>query len=539
MLEGENMAQDEDEIDNSEDDADDSPTASSAIDSSDDSDDSDSSPSSMDPMVRQHLLQVAQKQANNNSLWTGLGRAAATLSTGLAGSNQPVNQQPFDAMESADQAPVQNVMNQQKNLSDSLKIQDQMAEAAKTQAAADPDSPQSIAAKNLIKRLYPGKFDDATLDKMSANDIGDSIMKPLELDQKVKAAQQAHSDKIADRMQGANDRQAAKADADHEKYVQHIEDSESKWRSDPASTRFDSMLSAATTGKAMIDKYRGREDDMPIQDIHALVSDRLKAITGATPTEQEISAQMPNTLKTRYAGAKSFLTGSPEGAGAGDFVKNIDSSFQEMEKTARQGLQNRQATVASSPRLSQDERDRLVQIGVPQPAYGQKSGSGGGTQNAGNYSPDVLQYAQTHKITPDQAQSIKQQRTGGQSPASSVAGSQPPAQQPQSVPSYLQPNPPGFAYGGVVGGLPSSNYAAAQAARMPHAPHLQLHAPRGYAGGGQIPGTPQVPYDNPINDTSIIKASPGEVMLPLHVTQAKDPALASYLYMKRLHGKVQ
>lgn len=469
------------------------------------------------PVLQQYLqskqkMAQAQAQADQNSKYSGLARAAATLSAGLAGSNQAVNQQPFNELDAEAKAPVANVLNEQKTAMNDLATQGKLRDAEKSEADTDPNSPQSVAAKALIKKLYPGKY-DASIDALSAADIGDSIMKPLELDQKIQAAKEAHEDKLADRNQASIDRAHAKTDSEHERYVQHIEDSEKGWRSDPASTRFDAMMGATATGKSLIDKYRGHEDDMPIQDIHALVSDRLKAITGATPTEQEIAAQMPHTLKTRWAGTKSFFTGSPEPAGAGDFVRNIDSSFQEMEQKARAGLLHRQQSVANSPRLSQEERDRLVQIGVPEASY-----KPAGQAPIANHPQDANAIAWANN---PKSKGWTQQKAAAILRANG------------------QDSPQGFAYGGSVGGLPSSNYAASQMSHTQHLPALHLHAPRGYADGGAIPGQPGLPQDNPVNDKVQIMATPKEVVLPLHVTQAKDPALAAYLFMKQLHGKVR
>lgn len=44
-----------------------------------------------------------------------------------------------------------------------------------------------------------------------------------------------------------------------------------------------------------------------------------------------------------------------------------------------------------------------------------------------------------------------------------------------------------------------------------------------FADGGVIPGTPKLPIDSPQNDNTLIKATPGEVVLPLSVTQSSNP----------------
>lgn len=483
-------------------------------------------PPPMNPVLQQYLqnkqqMADAQQQANKNQMFTGLARAGASLSAGLAHSNAPVNQAPFEAMAATDQQPVTDVQNAQKSQAQDLSNQTAAVDAQKKFNSTDPNSTESQAVRAQIKRLYGNKVDSATLDTMSASEIGDSIMKPLELDEKIQARKDEMIQRTADRGAASADRRAEKEDSNHEKYVQHVEDNEKSWRSDPASTRYDAMLSASTTGKTMIDKYRGHEDDMPIQDIHALVSDRLKAITGATPTEQEIAAQMPHTLYTKYSGVKSWLTGSPEPAGAGDFVKNIDSSFQEMEKTARAGLQHRQETVASSPRLTQDDRDRLVKIGVPEPAY--TSPSSQPPPNSG----------QDHA---SRAAEILAKRQAARAQQGSPAG-----------PSTPQSNPSGFAYGGTVQ-PPGFNHIRQPMAphptmpkplRLPKEPiaHMQvglkpMATPETFAQGGTVPGQPQVPYNSPANDTVTANLTPKEEVLPLSVTQSKHPSLAAYMHMK-------
>jgi hypothetical protein len=53
-----------------------------------------------------------------------------------------------------------------------------------------------------------------------------------------------------------------------------------------------------------------------------------------------------------------------------------------------------------------------------------------------------------------------------------------------------------------------------------------------FAQGGVIPGTPQVPFNSPQNDNTIIKATPGEVVLPLSVTQSPNAPQKAKEYME-------
>lgn len=424
-------------------------------------------------------LKAAQAQASQNDFLTGIARASASLSSGLAHSDTKVDNAPFDAMAASDQAPVKNFMEAQKAGTTNLEEQQKMATAQKTAADEDPNSPASMAKKALVQKLYPGKFSPEDLAQISAADIGESVLKPLELDAKIQASKEDRAGRYADRRTAAQDKIDTKQTAEHDKYLQHTEDAERGWRSDPASQRYDAQLAAAANGKTLIDRYRGREDEMPIQDIHALVSDRLKAITGATPTEKEIEAQMPSSAMGTRAHPIDSLMGKLHPAMAGDFVRNIDNGFKELEKTARAGLINRQTTVASSPKLTPEERERLVKVGVPLPVYSDDGQTAPAAQNPPQ--------ADLHNAVQEEIARRKMQR----------------ARSPQSVPqapSAVAQGTPGYAHGGVVGC---------------------------YSDGGRVPG-----IDDPRKDTATIKATPGEVVLPLSVTRAKDPALAAYLFMK-------
>ena len=157
-------------------------------------------PAPMDPTLQRYLenkqqMADAQDKVRNNEMLTGLARAGASLSAGLARANAPVDQTPFNEMAATDQQPVTDILNSQKAEATDLSNKKDALTTSKEAADQDPNSPQSIAAKNLIKKLYPGKFDDDTLADLSAADVGNSIMKPLELDEKI----QAHKDEVAGR----------------------------------------------------------------------------------------------------------------------------------------------------------------------------------------------------------------------------------------------------------------------------------------------------------------------------------------------------
>jgi hypothetical protein len=57
-------------------------------------------------------------------------------------------------------------------------------------------------------------------------------------------------------------------------------------------------------------------------------------------------------------------------------------------------------------------------------------------------------------------------------------------------------------------------------------------SPEQYKDGGKIPGKAKVPGDSPKNDTKLIAASPGEVVLPRSVTQSPDAPEKAKKFMK-------
>ncbi len=81
----------------------------------------------------------------------------------------------------------------------------------------------------------------------------------------------------------------------------------------------------------------------------------------------------------------------------------------------------------------------------------------------------------------------------------------------------------GFAGGGEV---PSHLYSMSE-----------IYHPGSFKQGGEIPGKAKVKGDSPKNDTVVIKASPGEVMLPRSVTQGPDAPEKARAFVAQLQKK--
>jgi hypothetical protein len=90
--------------------------------------------------------------------------------------------------------------------------------------------------------------------------------------------------------------------------------------------------------------------------------------------------------------------------------------------------------------------------------------------------------------------------------------------------------------GGIMSMLPMLAAAAAHGgmigSRSLPADHPVMMALK--ARGGPVPGTPMVEHNSPKNDTQPAMLSPGEVVLPLNVMNAKDPGAAAKMFVEQL-----
>ena len=528
------MADEDDELD--------SATDADTDQSSDSSDDSDSGPppppaqAVKDPTVRQYLsdkLAAAQDQANQNQLITGLGRAGASLSAGLAHSNQPVNQAPFDAMAASDQAPVTNVLNAQKAQTQDIANQ-------KAISSADPDSAQSVAARSMIKKLYPGKFSDDDLNGLSADEIGDSIMKPLELDEKIQAHKDEVTSKNADRAQGAADRASAKRDKDQDAALKDVSALLESARGNPAAAQAERDIYASQKAKTLANMY-GDPDKLSMPQVQLLASEIAKIAQGGAPSMHELDGLTPSTLMGKLSTVASSLINSPTAAHAADFVKQYQDYADGVTKDAQKVIEDKYGRVIETNRgrLGEDNYQRL------QDNYVRRF------QN----SSEDSQPANDH---PSRAAAILAQRQSAKAGQQTIQNAMPDtaAPQPGAPPAALAA--PGFAFGGTVAPSPPG-FAHVRQSPLPHLPQMKApHAPKApkevmpaqfkpmtqpagfacggtvhnYEQGGTVPGQPKVPFNSPTNDTVTAKLTPKEEVLPLTVTQSKAPALAAYLHMR-------
>lgn len=170
------------------------------------------------------------------------------------------------------------------------------------------------------------------------------------------------------RRDAQNDSRSRRAEDDYQKYVSGKEKEAETLRGDDAAKMSSAKLSAISSGRALLDEYKGREDQMTPNQLSILAADRVKAVTGGVPGQDEMRHMMPHNSGTAWSGVKSYFTGSPEPAYSGGWVKEAAKDFDAQEKAARAILENRQRQITSNPRLRQEDRERIGRMAVP-PEY--------------------------------------------------------------------------------------------------------------------------------------------------------------------------
>lgn len=114
-----------------------------------------------------------------------------------------------------------------------------------------------------------------------------------------------------------------------------------------------------------------------------------------------------DTAQQKLAGLKQMVTGSPQDAVPKELLDRvrglIDETRASFSRHRQERAQSLKAPYASNDAANarQDEVIQGYQAPAPQPSAQTPA-----------YDADVLDYAKTHNITPDQAQAVKSQRTG-------------------------------------------------------------------------------------------------------------------------------
>jgi len=187
----------------------------------------------------------------------------------------------------------------------------------------------------------------------------------------------------------------------------------SRAQNDPAYPQAGSNLLAVSNAMAVFNKYKDL-NQINTNDQHILAMEGAKAMKGgASPTEDEVQALMPHNGKSMLAEGLSRVTGRPMPTNNAQhwemmkdyFGKLRDDSVNTLKSAHDEAKQN--AILQGANPNSVERRYRAGLQEIQSKAFGR-----GRNEKTAAFEPDVMNYAKTHNISPEQAQKIKEQRTG-------------------------------------------------------------------------------------------------------------------------------
>ena len=462
-------------------------------------------------MGKQQQLADAQDKANTNQLYAGLARAGGTFANAVAGNQKPIDETGFNALDQAANAPVQEVMNQQKSDKAALDEEKQTRDIASDDASHDPDSDASKEFRSTFKAQFPAMAaaygDD--FDNLTSADSA-NVFKVAETKARIEEQAGASKDRnelMRTKIQTAHEKQQTDLDT---KDAQNLDNYLGKtWSArSGAAGATQAKINAAEAAEALIQQGRSQKGGLDSRQIEELAQSASRMLGGGAAASARVEALVPHTFWGKVQSAKEWASNSPTGADQQEFVDRIGETVSREKALAqKQKMQYQVEGLPAHQRLQQNNPTMYDRILSARGVDTNQVGDNGRLKDAAPSAP-AAPLVSSDAIAAEKArrQAIKQQ-------------------------------PQGLAYGGMVGGLPASNFAAEQAAKVPKQAPMHLPSVHKFASGGVVPGHAQINHDDPRNDVVPAKLSRGEAVLPLHVMQAKDPAMAAYLFVKHLTGK--
>lgn len=385
-------------------------------DDSDDSDDGSSTPSagsatpSINPVLAAYLqnkqqMQQAQDQSRQNQMASGLSAALAQIGHGISRAPGTADLSAINEGAKNDDAPVKNLAAQQAS-----GVQAMQSQAALDQN--DPNSAASVAARKALLTVAP-KLKDIygdSFDQITAADMP-NILKPIDLKSQLDQRAQASQDRSDAMKEKAEAAQGQKQSQAYNQTVMQLE----QMRGSPAAAQAEKDIYAAQKANDLIKVAAPNGDLNQMSDAQSklLQMELSKIASGGQASEAELNAIDPATLTGKLSKVWGQLSNSPTPANAGAFLQQYKNYADGLTKDAQNVITDRYGRIINSRKseFSDDQYNNLQSYYLDRfKAPAAATGSAPST----SYGQDVLDYAKAHNITPAQAQSVKDQRTGGQ-----------------------------------------------------------------------------------------------------------------------------
>jgi hypothetical protein len=259
---------------------------------------------------------------------------------------------------------------QDKRADQDLARGDQANARAKALRENDPNSPDSVQARNYLKTLAPSAATIPNFDQMTATQAraaAPQLMEKYKLDETVAARRDKTASDSADRQvkyQALSDSRDqttdAKQTAAQSKALNETQAMLETARGNPAVGQAEKDIYSAQKANSLANLY-GDPNKLSPQQVNLLAAEVGKIASGGTTSQHELEGITPNTLTGQLAGVTSKLTNEPTPANAAAFVKQYQDYANQLSKDAQGVIQDKYGRVIESRKnkLSDDDYQSL------------------------------------------------------------------------------------------------------------------------------------------------------------------------------------
>lgn len=279
--------------------------------------------------------QKAKADADERKSGLGWAQFAAGFGDAVAGRSPSESAKNFDAIRKGIDENTTGDFDKRK----AAAIQDMTTKQAVD--ADDPNSMRSRAAVMMLNKITPGLYSPEDLKKMNYNQALDN-MKAAEVKGKIddtKATREARNDLLRDKMGIAN--QAKISDMDKKDALELDGHLAKGWtaRSGQAGIVQGKIVNAEAAQK-LIDQGKSQKGGLDSRQIEEVAQNVSKMLGGGAAASARIEALVPHTFFGKAQSLREYLSNSPQGAGAEDFVKRLEETVKrEKELAENQKLQ--------------------------------------------------------------------------------------------------------------------------------------------------------------------------------------------------------
>jgi hypothetical protein len=345
-------------------------------------------------------LKAAQKNKIYNNALDRMVEASKQMGSAIAGGNMAVFKPDISQEEASIKASDQ-------------PIKDLMAR--KAAEGTDPNSGYSKGLRDWAKQAYGIDLKGASAEQVEK--IAPYLSKQYEAQENRKARSEDLKYKydslkamkeaaVGQAAQGRQDKANEKASADQLKAQEHTTSLLEQMRGSPAVAQAEKDIYASQKVDSLINSMGGDPNKLNQQQVKLLTNEVAKIAAGGVSSQHELDSLTPSTLTGSLAGVYQKLMNEPTPANAGAFLKQYQNYAKDITKDAQKTIKDRYGRIINSrsDQLGDKNTKKLTDLYINR---------FDNEESSPKFDKDVLDYAKEHNITPDQANQIKQQRTGG------------------------------------------------------------------------------------------------------------------------------